>query len=372
MGKGKIKKFFAGANTAYGFYSLFDYIPDKKRENLFILKGGPGTGKSTTMKRIGDELGEQGFDTELFYCSSDNESLDGLNVPSLGLTVVDGTAPHVIDPRLPGAYDQIVNLGGYWNTEKLRQHRQEIDELIRQNSSYFTQAYQYLKEAYSVMEKMRYLMSLAMDFYMVNKISHQLISELVTALPPAEKKPHERHLFAGAITPVGLINFYPSILQDVTTFYLLTGDPGSGKSYLLQRIYEAVAGAGHDVELYHCAFDPERLDALVIPALRTAFVKATYPHTFTASPVQAIHSQFTLALSRHSSVASLKKTAGERSENQDHFWHLIGKAVEMIRKSKRNHDELEEYYIAAMDFQLAGQIQKEIIQKALSLQVAIG
>ena len=40
--------FFAGANSARGFVSYYDTIlNDKKIERLYILKGGPGTGKSS-------------------------------------------------------------------------------------------------------------------------------------------------------------------------------------------------------------------------------------------------------------------------------------------------------------------------------------
>ena len=46
-------EFFAGANSADGFFSCFDdlYSPEKG-DAFYILKGGPGTGKSTLMKRL--------------------------------------------------------------------------------------------------------------------------------------------------------------------------------------------------------------------------------------------------------------------------------------------------------------------------------
>lgn len=46
---GKVMNYFAGGNTAKGFYSLYDSNL-KGLERLFILKGGPGSGKSTIMK----------------------------------------------------------------------------------------------------------------------------------------------------------------------------------------------------------------------------------------------------------------------------------------------------------------------------------
>ena len=62
---GKIIRYFAGGNTARGFYSLFDSnIADLDR--IFILKGGPGTGKSSLMKKIGTLDSEKGYNIEYF------------------------------------------------------------------------------------------------------------------------------------------------------------------------------------------------------------------------------------------------------------------------------------------------------------------
>ena len=47
------KRYFAAANSAYGFHNSFCEIfsPDKL-QRVYIIKGGPGTGKSYLMKNI--------------------------------------------------------------------------------------------------------------------------------------------------------------------------------------------------------------------------------------------------------------------------------------------------------------------------------
>jgi len=359
------RHFFAGGNTSIGFYSLFDYITDlEKCNHRLIIKGGPGTGKSTMMKRIGESMAERGFFTESFFCSSDNNSLDGLSVPSLGFAIVDGTAPHTIDPTLPGARDEIINLGDCWDTDKLRRNRQEIAELIRQNGFFFFQAYQCLREAGVVLETIRYLMHGAVDYDSLSKVARTLAMETVSALPPAQGLQSERRLFAGAITPQGLVNFYPSILQNISSFHFLTGDPGSGKSLLLEQIRQAVLQAGYRVEVYSCPFEPQRIDAVVVPDGKAAFLKATYPHSF--SLAETGHTLDIVALSRYAKARDLKKTAAERNESLDRFWQVIHRAVEFLRKAKYVHDRLEEYYIEAMDFSQIAEKQAAVVSKALS------
>ena len=97
MEKGKIRHMFPGGNTPRGFYSFYSYIlPQDEAKRIFVIKGGPGVGKSTFMKKTALELVDRGYDVEFMHCSSDNESLDGIVVPKLGIAMIDGTAPHVV------------------------------------------------------------------------------------------------------------------------------------------------------------------------------------------------------------------------------------------------------------------------------------
>lgn len=87
--------YFLGANTPGGFYSLMDKLLDPaKARAIYILKGGPGCGKSTLMKQLGAWAEERGCACEYIWCSGDPDSLDGLILPDLAVAIADGTAPH--------------------------------------------------------------------------------------------------------------------------------------------------------------------------------------------------------------------------------------------------------------------------------------
>ena len=79
-----LPKFFLGANSPYGFISIFNnlYYPEEDWF-AYIIKGGPGTGKSTLMKKLAKEANLRGINTELIYCSSDPSSLDAVIFPQL-------------------------------------------------------------------------------------------------------------------------------------------------------------------------------------------------------------------------------------------------------------------------------------------------
>ena len=88
-------QFYLGANAPSGFYSLYDQLIDPDQaQDVMILKGGPGCGKSSLMRKVGAAMEEQGLAVECIQCSGDPDSLDAVIIPTLATAIVDGTAPH--------------------------------------------------------------------------------------------------------------------------------------------------------------------------------------------------------------------------------------------------------------------------------------
>ena len=145
--KGKMRKLFPGANTSNGFYSYFDYIIPKDVNRIFCLKGGPGVGKSSLMKKVAKEFVERGYDVEVFPCSSDPASLDAVVIKKLKVVLLDATAPHIVDPKIPGAIDEVVNFGDFWTVDNLENNKVEILQCNKEISGCFQRAFKYLKAA---------------------------------------------------------------------------------------------------------------------------------------------------------------------------------------------------------------------------------
>ena len=88
-------RYFLGANSPLGFFSLYDQLVDlETAARGYILKGGPGCGKSTLMRQVAADVEASGKRAEYILCSGDPDSLDGVVFPDLGVAIVDGTAPH--------------------------------------------------------------------------------------------------------------------------------------------------------------------------------------------------------------------------------------------------------------------------------------
>jgi hypothetical protein len=90
-----------------------------------------------------------------------------------------------------------------------------------------------------------------------------------------------KHFFAAANTPMGFVNFFEHImpLEKAKTRYFLKGSSGSGKSTFIKKIAAEFEAMGVSIEKFHCANDPNSLDALAVPDRGLCIIDATAPHS---------------------------------------------------------------------------------------------
>ena len=92
-------RYFLGANSPTGFYSLYDQLIDlETAQAVYLLKGGPGCGKSSFMRRVARHAEAAGQPVEYISCSGDPDSLDAVVLPAQAVALVDATAPHAMAP----------------------------------------------------------------------------------------------------------------------------------------------------------------------------------------------------------------------------------------------------------------------------------
>ncbi len=144
----KERRYFAASNSCCGFVNYYPicFGSENGVEKLYIIKGGPGTGKSRFMRDVAKYAVERGADVTYYYCSSDASSLDGviLTKGDRRIALVDGTPPHVCEPTIPGVREELVNLGAFWNADQLDGHAREIRRLCCEKKDAYTRAYRYL------------------------------------------------------------------------------------------------------------------------------------------------------------------------------------------------------------------------------------
>ena len=134
--------FFAAMNTPEGFISEFENLFSPY--HTYMIKGGPGTGKSTLMKKLAKEAEARGIPISYYYCSSDPTSLDAITIEPLKIAVLDATAPHAVEPSLVCVKDRYLDLAQFV-APTVRQSYGELETLTRAKKEAYEQAYLLLK-----------------------------------------------------------------------------------------------------------------------------------------------------------------------------------------------------------------------------------
>lgn len=329
---------FPGAMGPEGFISCFDHlIPEEALRRKLILKGGPGVGKSTFMRRIHAALCEHGESSTLYFCSGDPDSLDAVAIPHAGLLILDGTAPHVVDPVIPGARDSTINLGVCLNEAAMRSRLPHIRACMADHAAASRRARACLRAAWALHQDASALIAACIDPARMTRMTRSLVSTALCASGQTSETPSVRPVITDAVTPKGeLCLLSESSGQRVIR---LVGHAGMDLTPVLRELSRAARSAGYDVEEHLCPTAPGRLMHLTIPAIGTLIttgdlLSSEQTFDFTACIPQSSLLRHECALEQLLSSAAL------------HRRH----AVSALAQAKQLHDELETFYVPNMDF----------------------
>lgn len=366
-GRGQIRRVFPGGNTCNGFFSFYEYIlPQEDASRIFILKGGPGTGKSTFMNKIGEDMLKLGLDVEYHQCSSDNDSLDGILIPAIKVAIIDGTAPHVVDPKTPGAIDEIINLGEYWDESRIGTARDKIINAVKKSSKLYKTAYSLLKEAKVAYDEWKSYIWDSMDISEYNQILRGLCQSVFEGVPDnLGTAPYRRHLFASAITPGGLKNYVNTLVDPKMKTYALEGEPGSGVKEMIEHIARTAYEKGLLTEQFHCPFEPEHLDMVIIPGINTVVLNTSAPLHYNLVKAEGLEIGRKINLNTCIKRELLDDYKPEFEDAKKRFYTLMAASIEHLANAKAVHDDIEKFYVPAMNFTKIEEKRLEITKKIL-------
>ncbi|EOD00453.1 hypothetical protein [Caldisalinibacter kiritimatiensis] len=261
-----------------------------------------------------------------------------------------------MDPKNPGGVDEIIHLGDYWDLKKMEENKEEILKTNKEVGRLFKRAYRFLKSALPVYEDIVAKNSDSMDFGKVNIITYDLINEIFEEVPVNKNPGKDRHLFGSAYTPNGWVEHTDTILQDAKKVYYIKGDIGTGKSTLLQKVYNEALVSGMNVEVYHTPLNPEKIETIYIKDLN---IGLTVSETFKKNNFK------TIDLDSFMIKDKVKKYNEELEYDKKLLNILIDNAIININKAKKKHDVLETYYVPNMNFDEINKVKEELIDRIL-------
>lgn len=348
--------YFAASNSAEGFHSFYAECFDQPRiDHVYAVKGGPGTGKSFFLRRVAEEAERREWKTEYIYCSSDPTSLDGviLTASSRCIALLDATAPHVYEPRLPGAREEIVDLGAFWDAARLEADRAEIEALNQRKGEAYRRAYRYLAGA----GEMLAVHDNVVAPYIRRSAIEGLADRLTREIPNGDGYRMQPALI-GSIGMLGEVRL-DSYLARADTLYLIEDCHGAAQ-YLLDAIGRRAVEKRAAVRLSYDPLDPNRLDGIFFTASRIAY--AVGAREDCPYPCRRVF------MRRFVQTAEMKPIRGAAVYAERMRRALLGGAVDELDRVREAHFELEQIYVKAMDFDAKERFTKAFCMRLFDLQ----
>ena len=319
-----VRCFFGAANGYSGFRSNFDRIfRGGNIKKLFIIKGGPGTGKSTLMRMIAERYHSK-FDTTVILCSSDPKSLDGVLIHGNGKTVaiVDGTAPHILEAQYPGVLEDIINLGDAFDSMYLASRRDEIFEATNDKTMCFKHAYHSLGIAGQIH---RYILSNLLHYECYNQ-AERLIKDVLYNEKADDNACVMSDFMIGSFSKNGY-----DLKYNFSNGIRVVGIENDGilGYVLMSRIAFCLSKNNVGYTLYPSAFSPDLIDA--IETNNTLYILSN-------------SSDFTV------NTSDLKCCIEDYDAIKGTYDYFLEEARKSLQRSSEYHFMLESVYSKAVDF----------------------
>ncbi len=343
--------YFASSNSGGGFYSLYDEVfGEKNFEHVYILKGGPGTGKSTLIDKIAAHASSLGLETDVFVCSSDNKSLDGLIIHELGTAILDGTAPHTFDPSYPGVVGEIVNLGAMWDSKKLAGNRGEIFRAITGKSENYARAYRLLSCAATAK---RDILSVAGTAVLYEKMSVSC-ARLFARNISTSGAGRVSHRFITGNTCGGIISL--DTIDDLCETKITVSESGGTGYFYLDEVKKLALSKGADCVILPDPLLPDTTEAVYFPADKV-FYKI-------ASGEEYEEGNIRVNCARFADTELLRKNRVRLRFSARIVETLMEEALSSIAAAGEIHSGIEEFYKDAMNFdgvtEILGRLDEKI------------
>lgn len=332
-------RYFLGSNSCRGFYSLYEgFCPPEKGCFLNVIKGGPGCGKSSFMRRIGAAAEDKGLTVEYVLCSGDPDSLDGVYIPALGIGYVDGTAPHRIDPPFPGSAGAYLDLGKFYDSRALEKRKDEIYALNRSYKALYASAYSYLSAAAAVHQRNYPGIWTEGDMEKIKKKALSFASRELKK--EGSGQGYIRKIFLSAICCKGRISLPDESCERLC---ILDNELGMAEFYL-QTLLPLIQGRGYDIILCPDCLEPERISALIIPELSLSL----YCSDALSSDVTGCYRHIRLDACADRETLSRLRPQLRRARKLCR--ECTAFATDTLSNAKALHDRLEQVYNPHVDF----------------------
>ena len=349
-----ISHIFLGALCAEGFCSHYgELLQPNAPFTVYIVKGSSGSGKSTFFKKTARALSELGYPVTLIHCSFDPDSLDGVVCKSLRLALVDGTAPHTLDPVLTGTKHRVISFYEFADCEKLEVYAGEIETLLKRKGACMKRAQGLISPAASLYEQ---LYSTAGECLLSQKAADSFDRLARRLIPRGGTAPRCAGVFASALTPQGCKTALQLGRAENTTLYIINDANMCAASAGLTAVLNCALQRGQSAEVGRNPLCRSAVEYVALPELSLIFCANSFAADFCADNAKTINA------ARFYDQNALKARKNRIALYKQLISQMTAQAVAQLAQAKQLHNEIERRYSSCMDFKAQNKLCEQYIK----------
>ena len=340
------EKYFAASNSSEGFCSYYgEVFNPKKFYKIYVIKGGSGTGKAFFMKEVAKCAELNGFSVKYIYCSSDADSLDGIIINEPKIAVLDGTSPHVYEPKYVGACESFVNLADFLDEKMLTSSRKVIENITSEKKRGFERVYRTISAYRRLSENIEDIIFPCLKHEKMRKYASRFADGL------EKESGEEEHLLTRAIGMRGLSSF-DTYFENAKIYYEIN-DYFETAHFMMREIYLNMKERKTNLRLSNNPIIKERIDVLCA-------VNSGLTFEINNRMDGSVRSINMKRFVDGNAISKIRQEYRAVARVRDNVLDLV---LEEFENIKKYHFILEEIYGSAMNFEAKEQFTREFCNK---------
>lgn len=340
----KVLRYFLGSSSPQGYVSRPDQLGEPGGWRCWVVQGGAAASRSAVIARARRAMEGRDALVEELVCSGDPSTLDGAIFPGCRVSIADGDPPHAIQPRHPGAYEEMVSLWGCLDRQVLWDAREEIIRLEREEERLERDAGGYLYAAGALTGELASMGAAATDRGKLLAYARRLAAREFPR--PAGKKGGEKVRLLSAVTPEGQLLLRDTVAAAAARAIAIEDSWGAVANALLEALRDLALESGLEVVTCRCPLFPfTKLDHLLLPQLGLGFLTLNRGNAreLTGLTQRAIHA------TRFCDGARLRQRKGRAAFLRRAAAGMLDQAAEVLGQQREVRRQLDRLLLSATD-----------------------
>lgn len=340
----KVLRYFLGSSSPQGYVSRPDQLGEPGGWRCWVVQGGAAASRSAVIARARRAMEGRDALVEELVCSGDPSTLDGAIFPGCRVSIADGDPPHAIQPRHPGAYEEMVSLWGCLDRQVLWDAREEIIRLEREEERLERDAGGDLYAAGALTGELASMGAAATDRGKLLAYARRLAAREFPR--PAGKKGGEKVRLLSAVTPEGQLLLRDTVAAAAPRAIAIEDSWGAVANALLEALRDLALESGLEVVTCRCPLFPfTKLDHLLLPQLGLGFLTLNRGNAreVTGLTQRAIHA------TRFCDGARLRQRKGRAAFLRRAAAGMLDQAAEVLGQQREARRQLDRLLLSATD-----------------------